>query len=92
MEHKPYPLQLKITPGDVVKHDDKFWVALAISIMDGQTVMFARINNEEHKYLEYKNFKPTIDDTEYAVAGKDVGWGDRKHIMDTDHSPMLDYF
>lgn len=92
MEHQPYPLQLKITPGDVVKHDNLFWVALAISIMDGQTVMLARIDNEEHKYLAYKSIRPTIDDTEYAIAGKDIGWGDRKHIMDSDHATMLDYF
>lgn len=89
--HQPYPGQLKVTPNDIIKYNGHSWVAIAISIQDGQTVLIARLE-EDRETLVHEYIKPHIDTCEYGLMHTDLAYADWMRIIHSDHDMMLMYF
>ncbi len=91
MEHQAYPGQLKTTPSDIIKYNGHSWVAIAISIQDGETVLIARLGDDrETIYREY--IKPHIDTCSYGAMHTDLAYADWMRILHSDHTLAVMYF
>jgi hypothetical protein len=85
-------MKTKLVPNDIVKYNNEVWVVIAVSIMDGVSVMLAAISEDVYKIVKYMSINTSTEIYSLGKLGVDMGRGDFDHIVNSDHGTIAVYY
>ena len=84
---------IKTVLGDIILTDGKVYVAIGMSIQDGETTMLAERNKGSiGHYVSYTSKILTKDNSTFGKRDVDISHEDYEFLLSADHALVMLYF